>query len=85
MNYVKNESDQMIIGWRAIGTLLGVAPVTAQRWDKRHGLPVARLPDGRVATSRSLIDQWLLARRDAQRPDTGTAGQYVDSSQSVDN
>ncbi len=60
--YVDNESENILIGWKNIARFLGVAFQTAIRWERDHGLPVARLPDGRVCTSKSLIDGWLLAR-----------------------
>ena len=60
-NYVDNQSDDMLIGWKAISRYLGVCCTTARRWEA-HGLPVARLPDGRVAMTKGLIAQWLLAR-----------------------
>lgn len=31
-------------------------------WRKRHGFPTATLPDGRIVTTKMLIDQWIMAR-----------------------
>ena len=59
--YVNNDSPEMLIGWEQISRYLGVCITTARRWE-RHGLPVARLPDGRTAMTKVLINQWLLAR-----------------------
>ena len=88
-NWVTNESDHIVIGWRAIATLMGVAAPTVRRWENYHGFPIARLPDGRVCTSRPLVDQWLLARqrlhREKTRPDTGSQPDPVNDPQSVDN
>lgn len=51
-----------IYGWRKIARYLGVCERTAHRWSQEQGLPVASMPDRRVYTTRSLIDQWVLAR-----------------------
>ena len=55
------------IGWGAIAEYLGVSKDSAIRWEKHQRLPVCRLPDGRVMTTLSLIDQWVMARIEAQR------------------
>lgn len=69
--YVHYDNAEVLVGWKRIHRYLGVSIRTAHNWHKRHGFPVARLPDGRVGTSKSLIDQWLMAR-------TETEGFYVD-------
>lgn len=55
------------IGWPRIAQYLGVSVDTVIRWEKRQRFPVCRLPDGRVMTTLSLIDQWVMARIEAQR------------------
>ena len=51
-----------IKGWRLIALYLGVSASTARRWEKWYGLPVMSMPGGRVMTSKSLIDQWIMTR-----------------------
>ena len=51
-----------LCGWRAISKYLCVCESTAHVWAREHGLPVMWRPDGRVYTTVSLIDQWVLAR-----------------------
>lgn len=72
-------TDPYIVeGWLNIAKLIGRSPRTARRWEQRHGFPVARLPDGSVATTRTLVDRWLLARKREQeerrRPNTAPSG-----------
>lgn len=55
------------IGWKAIADYLGVNIDTPKRWEKHQRFPICRLPDGRVMTTLSLIDQWVMARIEAQR------------------
>ena len=49
-------------GWRAISQYLGVCESTAREWSRRDALPVTWRPDGRVYITKSLIDQWLMAK-----------------------
>lgn len=49
-------------GWQAIREHTGRAQRTLHRWRRRYGLPVCNLPNGRVATSTELLDQWLIER-----------------------
>ena len=56
-----------LTSWKAIAEYIGVCESTAQKWEKRLQLPVCRLPDGRVMTTLSLIDQWVMARIEVQR------------------
>lgn len=59
--YVANSDAGVLIGWKLISRYLGVCERTCKNWEK-HGLPIARLPDGRVGMSKSLLDQWFIAR-----------------------
>lgn len=52
----------MIKTWAAIADYLGVSQTTAINWTNKHGLPVAPLPGGMVATSPALLDAWIAAR-----------------------
>lgn len=63
----QSTDQHLIITWKAISSQLGVCPATARYWRSRDGLPVATLPNGQVATTKSLIDQWILSRMDVKR------------------
>ena len=60
-----------LIGWGAIAQYMGISLPSAMRWERLQRLPVCRLPDGRVMTTLSLIDQWVMARIDAQKAERG--------------
>jgi len=60
--YIPNNSPNILIGWRAISQYMGVCDRALRRYEKREAFPACRLPDGRIMTSKSLIDQWILAR-----------------------
>lgn len=70
--YASKESPDVLIGWTPIAQHCLVCERTVARWTKRHGFPACRLPDGRIMTSKTLIDQWILARTTTfrrQQPD----------------
>jgi hypothetical protein len=69
----EKQNAGLLITWARIASYLGVCVGAAVNWHKRHGLPVAYLPDGRRATSRSLVDAWLLARTNNDLRETGGA------------
>jgi hypothetical protein len=53
-------SDSLLIGWAEISRYMRRRPRCLQYWVKRKGVPIIRV--GRnVATSRGLIDHWLMA------------------------
>lgn len=62
----RDTSIGALIGWERISRYLDVCWVTARRWSIHEDLPVCRLPDGRIMTTKSLIDQWVLARSESQ-------------------
>lgn len=49
-------------GWHAIQEHTGKGRSTLARWRRWYGLPVCNLPNGHVATSTELLDQWLIER-----------------------
>ena len=63
--HTDNTEPSLLIGWERISRYCGVSVRTDRRWGKVDGLPVAVLPDGRRAVTKSLIDQWVLARTDS--------------------
>lgn len=74
----ESRSDRLD-SWKEIATYLNRDVTTAQRWEKREGMPVHRhLHDrmGSVYASRAELDGWMLSRnlRTSQDPgDTGSA------------
>lgn len=51
------EAPELLRGWKAIGTYLGIGAASAQRWAK-SGMPVKR--EGRYTVAqRDEISQWL--------------------------
>src|SRR5262245_20647836 len=55
---------EILIGLKAVAKYMQRARSTINRWDQRFEFPLSWLPDGRRATSTTLIDQWLRARRE---------------------
>lgn len=54
-----NNEPGLPIGLEQISRYCGVSRWTLRRWPVTAGFPMARLPNGKIATSRRLIDQWL--------------------------
>ena len=50
----------LLIGTRAICRYGRISTATFYDWVRHHGLPAAKLPDGRWVTSKVLIDDWVL-------------------------
>ena len=60
----------LLIGTRAICRYGRISTATFYDWTRNHGLPAAKLPDGRWVTSKILIDDWVLGLwRQQQTPD----------------
>ena len=53
-------------GAKEISAYLGISLGALWRWRRLHALPVAVMPDGSLMITRTLIDQWLLARIDCK-------------------
>ncbi len=50
-----------------IARVVGRSRATIMRWIHEHGFPACKLPSGTWFTSRSLINQWIITRAEAQR------------------
>ena len=69
--YVSNSSPDTLIGAIDISGYLGICVRTLTRWRKNHAFPVGALPDGRLVTTKPLIEQWILARIECTRMNGG--------------
>ncbi len=58
----QNQRETTLIGNTAIARYLGISCCTVWRWRHLHGFPAVPLPDGRIAVTTSLIDQWFASR-----------------------
>ncbi len=64
---MQGSADILIEGLEQIALLVGHSPDTVRRWHRAHGFPIYRLPDGRYATTRSMIDAWIFDRYRKER------------------
>ena len=69
--YVYDGSTNTIVGNKGIAAYLGICVRTLSRWRKYHGFPAAPLPDGRIMTTKPLIDNWILSRMDVKTARNG--------------
>ncbi len=60
----QNQRETTLIGNQAIARYLGISCCTVWRWRHLHAFPAIPLPDGRIAVTTSLIDQWFTSRAD---------------------
>ena len=81
-----HESAGALIGWRAISRYCSICVSSLVRYRQSHGFPACKLPDGRYITSKTLIDQWIVARmateieqEHAQEPITSNQELTLDS------
>ncbi len=70
--------SEVLVSWREIAAYLKVSVSTAQRYHRRHQLPVCTSIGRRVRSSTSLIDRWLAfwdqADREARLLEKGQEG-----------
>lgn len=59
-------SSDFMKGAKEIATFLRCHERTVRKWVTKYHLPVVHLPDGRLATTKSLIDRWMLEARAQQ-------------------
>jgi len=77
-----NASQGALIGWKQISQYLGLCVSSCIKYRASDALPVCHLPDGRMFTTKVLIDQWILARLQAEQ-DTGAQPDIVVPAQHV--
>ena len=58
--------NEFLEGIPSIARAVGRSKSTIPRWIKDHGFPACKLPSGTWFTSRTLINNWILARRRTQ-------------------
>jgi hypothetical protein len=71
---VPTTSNGIIAVLQSIDDTFVVSRMTIQRWTRDHGFPAAKLPDGHIVTSVTLIDLWLLGRLKRTAFDDAAAG-----------
>jgi hypothetical protein len=49
-------------GKPVIAEYCGISPRTVDKWFRKDGFPMGKLPNGQWVSSVSLIDSWILAR-----------------------
>ena len=57
-----HENQGGLIGGKAISQYLGLCLSAVRKYRRFDGLPVCYLPDGRLYSSKNLIDQWVMVR-----------------------
>ena len=60
----QQEGPEVLITWKRISRYCGVSVDALINWRNNHGFPAAPLPDGRIAVTKNLIEQWLMARQE---------------------
>ena len=51
-----------LIGWKQISQYTGLCMSTLIRYTRSDGFPACHLPDKRMFTTKTLVDQWVMAR-----------------------
>ena len=60
-------APELLKSTAGIARHLGISVSTLYRWREFEGFPAAPMPDGRIMTTKTLIDQWLMARQELAR------------------
>ena len=75
-----NADQVSLIGWKQISQYTGLCVSTLIRYTRSDGFPVCHLPDQRMFTTKSLIDQWIMARMTIEQGLAGVVDNSVDKS-----
>jgi len=59
---------EILVSCREMGEYCRVNPRTIYNWILKEGFPASKRPDGKWITSRTLIDNWILARQGLGKP-----------------
>jgi hypothetical protein len=65
-----SNQPRLLWGWKLIGEYALKSPRTLQRYARLYGFPVTRVSK-QVVSSASLVDAWLIARKQQQRARKG--------------
>ena len=57
-----SEHQGSLIGWKQISQYTGLCMSTLIRYTRSDGFPACHLPDNRMFTTKTLVDQWVMAR-----------------------
>ena len=57
-----NDDQGTLVGWRQISQYTGLCVSTLIRYTRSDGFPACHLPDKRMFTTKTLVDQWIMAR-----------------------
>ena len=79
-----SEHQGSLIGWKQISQYTGLCVSTLIRYTRSDGFPVCHLPDQRMFTTKSLIDQWIMARMVIEQGLADSVDNSVDKSESGD-
>ena len=78
-------ADQVsLIGWKQISQYTGLCVSTLIRYTRSDGFPACHLPDNRMMTTKTLVDQWIMARMTIEQGLAGAVDNSVDKSESGD-
>ena len=70
---VYDPNAHVLQGIKQIADYLGVSEPTAYRWLRDYGLPAMKRPSGHWFITKSLLDQWIVARAKIDRSVMGWA------------
>ena len=79
-----NSYQGTLIGWKQISQYSGLCVSTLIRYTRSDGFPACHLPDNRMMTTKTLVDQWIMARMTIEQGLAGVVDNSVDKSESGD-
>lgn len=59
--YMPDKDKEVIYGIKAIAAYMDRHPNTIRNWMQRHAFPASKMPNGWFITTKSLINQWIVA------------------------
>ena len=79
-----SEHQGSLIGWKQISQYTGLCMSTLIRYTRSDGFPACHLPDNRMFTTKTLVDQWIMARMTIEQGLAGVVDNSVDKSEPGD-
>ena len=77
-----NDNHGTLIGWKQISQYTGLCVSTLIRYTRSDGFPACHLPDNRMFTTKTLVDQWIMARMTIEQGLADPVDNSVDKSES---